>query len=208
MHGMFGYQLPLGVPIHHHDERRYLDLVEGYIFIGHVHTPSRYKRILAQGSYDRLAHGQEEEKGFYIVETSTHGREKDRITFYVNKGAMPFRDVNITGYEFDEAITFLSTIAEGMGEAGNIKVRMRLEQQQLGLYDHMKVMYGQINWKRELITDNVEEAVVENESLTISIPNITPESMPIMLRDFMLRSWPAEEVDKALELLSTLECVS
>ena len=67
MHGQFDYQLPkhiTGMP--RHDSQKYLDIVKHYIFIGHIHTHSVYDRIIAQGSFDRLTHGQEEPKGYVV----------------------------------------------------------------------------------------------------------------------------------------------
>ena len=68
MHGMFSYQLGF-IPMNSHvlDEAWYLNKVKNYIHIGHIHTASQYNRILAQGSFDRLAHGEEEPKGGILV---------------------------------------------------------------------------------------------------------------------------------------------
>lgn len=72
MHGMFKYQMG-NIPANHatlskvHDEGFYLARVRQYINIGHVHTASQYNRILAQGSFDRLSHGEEAPKGAYLV---------------------------------------------------------------------------------------------------------------------------------------------
>lgn len=69
MHGMFKYQLgtiPMNSKVH--EEDWYLRRVKHYLNIGHVHTHSQYSRILAQGSFDRLKHGEEEAKGAILVE--------------------------------------------------------------------------------------------------------------------------------------------
>lgn len=64
MHGCFRYQLPIKPDAKFlHNESEYLDITKFYINIGHVHTSSAYERILAPGSFDRLAHGEEEKKG-------------------------------------------------------------------------------------------------------------------------------------------------
>jgi len=66
MHGFFKYQLPQLVN-QGHDEQEYLNIVKGYICIGHIHTPSVYAKILGPGSFDRLAHGEEEDKGGLFI---------------------------------------------------------------------------------------------------------------------------------------------
>lgn len=66
MHGQFHYQIPLGLKTSH-DEDKFLKLCKEYIHIGHIHTHSHYQRIVAQGSFDRLAHNEEEAKGGVLV---------------------------------------------------------------------------------------------------------------------------------------------
>lgn len=64
MHGMFRYQCfdPTEKSPRHREDA-YLALVHYYIFIGHVHTFSVWERIIAQGSFGRYRHGEEEAKG-------------------------------------------------------------------------------------------------------------------------------------------------
>ena len=69
MHGMFQYQLgtiPMNSKVH--DELWYLQKVKHYLSIGHIHTHSQYERIVAQGSFDRLAHGEEGPKGAVLIQ--------------------------------------------------------------------------------------------------------------------------------------------
>lgn len=82
MHGQFEYQIPLGLRSSH-DEALYEELCNGYIHPGHIHTSSTHGKILAQGSFDRLAHSEEEPKGAYLV-------DGDKYEFLVNQHAMLF----------------------------------------------------------------------------------------------------------------------
>jgi DNA repair exonuclease SbcCD nuclease subunit len=63
MHGQFEYQLPPVVKAQKHSSEAYLKIVDKLIFIGHVHLFSRNDRIIAQGSFDRISHGEEGPKG-------------------------------------------------------------------------------------------------------------------------------------------------
>jgi len=74
MHGMFEYQLgtiPMNAKVH--NEAWYLARVKNYISIGHVHTMSQRDRILAEGSFDRLAHGEEGPKGAMLLTEAKPG---------------------------------------------------------------------------------------------------------------------------------------
>lgn len=98
MHGAFKYQLPMVNLISSHDESSYLELVKYYINIGHIHTPSVFERILAQGSFDRLAHGEEENKGAMLVTISD---VDSTYKFLVNKNSMIFKTIKFEDEEID-----------------------------------------------------------------------------------------------------------
>jgi DNA repair exonuclease SbcCD nuclease subunit len=90
LHGQFKYQFA-GKPYHgfHFKEEYFLNLVSGYIHIGHYHMFSKFDRILANGSLERLAHGEEAPKGYVIV-------EDDNYTFIENKNSYTYVTLNIT----------------------------------------------------------------------------------------------------------------
>jgi DNA repair exonuclease SbcCD nuclease subunit len=93
MHGQFDYQMPLlakKIPVH--DSKAYLDIVREYIFIGHVHTHTFFDRIVAQGSFDRLSHGEEEPKGHVRAEINLDTSEKQWF-FIENKGAKIYKTI-------------------------------------------------------------------------------------------------------------------
>ena len=94
MHGQFHYQFPRIKLDSSHDEQEYLNMVKHYIHIGHIHTHSSYDRIIAQGSFDRIAHGEEENKGCVVAKIDTTNRENDEWMFLVNDKAMRFITLN------------------------------------------------------------------------------------------------------------------
>ena len=89
MHGGFDYQMGSVIKNNiKHDSKEYLDLVKGLIFIGHIHQHSNCDRIYAGGSFDRLAHGEEETKGFL---TATVNKDySHEIVFVENTTARKF----------------------------------------------------------------------------------------------------------------------
>ena len=64
LHGQFAYQTGGMGHALNYDESYFLNLVKGFIHIGHYHTHTTFDRIIANGSLDRLAHGEEEDKGY------------------------------------------------------------------------------------------------------------------------------------------------
>lgn len=90
MHGQFKYQLA-GKKYNgfYFKEEYFLNIVRGYIHVGHYHIFSKFDRIIANGSLDRLAHGEEAAKGYVIV-------ENDKYTFIENTNAYTYKTLNIT----------------------------------------------------------------------------------------------------------------
>ena len=123
MHGQFHYQIPMIRLESSHDEDEYLNIVKYFISIGHIHTSSIYERILAQGSFDRLAHNEEEDKGGMLCTIYKDGsyrflflkntRAKIFITLDYNKSSLSTEEVSndirnrLKGIEDDSYIRIL-----------------------------------------------------------------------------------------------------
>lgn len=90
LHGQFKYQT-LGKKYNgfYFKEEYFLNLVKGYIHIGHYHSFSNFDRIIANGSLERLAHGEEEPKGYIKV-------EEDKFIFIENTNAYIYKTINVT----------------------------------------------------------------------------------------------------------------
>lgn len=106
MHGQFEFQLPEVVKAPKHNSQKYLGIVNHYIFIGHVHTHSTYERIVAQGSFDRETHGQEENKGHVRFEVNFTSNER-RCKFVVNEEAKVFKTIRVTQKDMEKALDYI-----------------------------------------------------------------------------------------------------
>ena len=88
MHGQFHYQLPMVVLDSSHNEEDYYAICEHYICIGHYHSFSNKGKIIAQGSFDRLAQGEEEPKGGILISMKEHA--EDSFLFLENEHAKEY----------------------------------------------------------------------------------------------------------------------
>ena len=102
-HGFHEKQLPyIKNTRHAYTLAQLSSLAEYGVFIGHVHTRTRYDNVYAQGSFDRLKFGEEENKGYYygILDKATYQFD---CKFIVNENAMIYKtydlrnDQNIDG---------------------------------------------------------------------------------------------------------------
>lgn len=102
-HGYFEHLLPAGIP---HTPANTLkavevmELVNGVVLNGHVHTAGVYRNVINNGSFDRLRHGEEEAKGLYMVEycPTTH---KAIYEFVENPYACTFATIDVSRHEPD-----------------------------------------------------------------------------------------------------------
>jgi hypothetical protein len=70
MHGSFEFQFPSYFDVDSHSSSLWMELVNFYIFIGHVHDRAVYGNIIASGSIDRFRHNEEKPKGITYFETN------------------------------------------------------------------------------------------------------------------------------------------
>ena len=89
LHGQFGYQVQ-GIPYtgFRFDEVYFLNIVKDLIHVGHYHTYSYFERIVATGSFERLAHGEEEPKGYLVAKDRTY-------TFIPNTDAYIYKNITL-----------------------------------------------------------------------------------------------------------------
>ena len=181
MHGMFGFQLNNIVTTQTHNESDYLDMVNYYIHIGHIHTHNKYARIIAQGSFDRLAHGEEEEKGA-ILATVDKASNISSYEFIVNKTAKIFKTINIPKhYTIEEALDRLDKQILKYPEDSFIRIKAPKNHIVYQAFEELRKRYINYNLSKkneeDMVTDNqlVEDITYTNpeyEVITITHDNI------------------------------------
>lgn len=121
MHGFFKYQLPYDVKeTTYHDEEFYQSITKYWILIGHVHNHTRRGKIVAQGSHDRLSHGEEEPKGF--VEASVGLPEGDTCYFIENKKAHTYKTIQCYQMEVGLAFELIEERLKSVGDFARIRI--------------------------------------------------------------------------------------
>lgn len=120
MHGQFEYQLPPVVKAQKHSSEAYLKIVEKLIFINHVHLFSRYQRIVAPGSFDRISHGEEGAKGH--VRAIVRSAEDYEIQFLETMDAKIFKSVQCCGLDFDESHEKVLLETQDLPDGSHIRI--------------------------------------------------------------------------------------
>lgn len=147
MHGQFEHQLPTNIKsIPFHNREEYLKLVKHYVFIGHVHNHTFFDRIIAQGSFDRLAHGEEEPKG-HIRATITP--EGDRSFFFIeNKLARIYKTLKCTNKTIEETLIFIKNKVNKYPANACVRIEATNDHPILSNMDMLIRMYPTITWSK------------------------------------------------------------
>lgn len=148
MHGQFTYQLPAAaIKAPRHNETAYLEIVKHFINIGHVHQFSTFERILAQGSFDRLCHGDEIPKGglYMVIRPNGH----DEFFFLENKSAKIFKTINLPVKAFDDLYGYLDKRIEQYPRQSFIRLKTKEKEALNAVMDQLRIRYAQYHLSKD-----------------------------------------------------------
>lgn len=141
MHGMFAYQCPQAPGnVEKYSELELMNIVREYIHIGHVHSFSSYERILAQGSFDRLAHNEEEAKGGVLVSLG-NTPEANRWYFIENKQAKLYKTIKLKGDDVEKALVQIEKATKGFPQGSYIRLQAKKTHPLLQAFDQLAVSF-------------------------------------------------------------------
>lgn len=152
LHGQFKYQLAIkSHNAFYFKEEYFLSLVKGYIHIGHYHMFSTLDRIIANGSLERLAHGEESPKGYVIVQDNSY-------LFKENTDAYTYTTINITKSTTLEKLD--ATISKYPVDS-YIRLLFSSSDHSLAIiYSELKLRYLDYNLKKVLKNQVLEDTTV------------------------------------------------
>ena len=92
-HGTFKHIFPEHIELRSliFDEKKF-NFVNKNILAGHIHTHSQHGKVIYVGSFERLNHGEEEDKGFLFIEDN---KKFNKIKFIKNENANLFITINV-----------------------------------------------------------------------------------------------------------------
>lgn len=167
MHGQFGYQLKnLPEKIPRHQEDQYLAITKYMIHIGHVHNYSQFERIIAQGSFDRLAHGEEDPKGLVWANIYQDG-SFDHF-FIENKEAMIFKTIQIKQSDYQASIEELDKKISKYPEHSYIRIKAKKNHPLFLEFDKIELRYLAYHLSRQTSDQKDEQYKILNIGETLS----------------------------------------
>lgn len=193
MHGNFGYQLPpQATKAPRHDEEKYLSIVKYFISIGHIHTSTVYSRILAQGSFDRLAHGEEEPKGGMLCTIYKEGHGE--YYFIENKRAKVFKTINLKFNDVDAAIQQIERHTAKLPSDSYVRIRAKKDHPLIIGFDEVKKRFPLFNISK--ITTEEEDT---NQFTLVEDIKDTGEYIPITITKDNITTLLMDEIKSKYE---------
>lgn len=192
MHGHFEYQLP---PAAHsqpkHDAKAWCAMVREIICIGHDHHHSRFEKIVSQGSFDRLTHGEEEPKGH--IEAHLLGDGTAQITFIENEGAKQFISIDVTEpMDMDDLVALVNRRVKDLPISSHIRLLVRPDHPLLKARGFTQQQWPEFYWDPiKVVADKEEE--VETELAEVPAFNaiaITKDNLKTLLLERYAKSFP------------------
>lgn len=154
MHGQFEYQLPAVVKAPKHSSQAYLAIVKYLIFIGHVHIFTQNDRIIAQGSFDRISHGEEGPKGHVVA--TVRSEDDFEIEFVENEGARTFKSIDCQDLDLAQCDELITEVVKNVEAFSFIRVRANKGNPILQAEKHYSDLNPLINWTFEPNKDSAK----------------------------------------------------
>lgn len=170
MHGAFDYQLPVKTN-EMHLSSLYQELVKYYINIGHVHTFSVNGNIIAQGSFDRLTHGEEEPKGGVECVIREDGT-KD-IFFIENKTAKIFKTITVNTDNVEKEIDKIKKICLNLPLGSYVRLKSKKNNPIFTVLTEIQKLLPDITFSKNTDDDEIKQTTLFKEIATQTYESIT-----------------------------------
>lgn len=184
-HGYFEHLLPRNLPHKPHGVLNALKVresVKGVTLNGHVHRPGVYENVISGGSFERLQHGEEEDKGFFVV---NYDKKEKKITyeFIKNPYAPIFKTFTLPNdSELDLFKNWVTKMNVDKAEEINIRVITTNSSLKPALSTilHDRFPKASLLLKREKDETVFEEAVMTEK---VELPILTKENLSIKIKE-------------------------
>lgn len=178
MHGAFDYQIPSHLKkVPKHNSYEYLKIVKHYIFIGHIHNFTFFGKIIAQGSFDRLAHGEEGPKG-HVRAIVNLNNEENNFFFVENITAKIYKTFKCYSLSLEDTLIYIRKSAKDLPDNSCIRIEAEKDHIIFSNMNELVSMYPTITWTKLQKSEETNEEIVDTEveddysQITISKDNI------------------------------------
>ena len=177
IHGAMGYHLKVAKPHTVHDPEFYRSVTRYQVWMGHIHTPDHRERVLMNGSFDRLVHGEEHPKGHWRC--VTHPTGDYTATFMENKGALIYKTIWLKNPDVDVSMSEVKAGIDGLPKGAHVRIRADRGHPVIAGLETLRREYPQYHFKPKTDTEEEEKALDQamvDDELYLGI-EITPNNV-------------------------------
>ena len=205
IHGQFRHQYPEYLRdsgMDFHDSDYYLSITRHFVFAGHVHTHSIYKRIIAQGSFERLHHGYEAPKGCVGFELHLDDPSKSKAWFIENHDAMIYKTFHVKGDDVQWEADRIRLEASKLPSGSYIRIMAKKGHPILTMVKEFKREFQMFRWTSEQEKEK-KKTIVEVVTARVKKARISirPDNVAELLKERLDLVSEQERV----EILAVLE---
>lgn len=205
LHGAFDYQLPEHVKVPKHIPERYMGITRGYVLGAHIHKPSTYgENLLVNGSFDRISHGEEEDKGHWRFSLFSDGTRKAK--FVVNENARKYVTVDCSGMPVDDAIKSIRERLRGLPAEANVRIKAGRGDPISAALELMRKDFPTYNWSSKVTEEvSTQPKLLVDHRASFRQLNITPENLEDLLMERLAQAGhPPERLERLRRRLSEM----
>lgn len=181
LHGAFDEQMPEQADCPKHSSELYQSITRQKVFAGHIHQKWVHGKILGNGSFDRLIHGEEESKGYWRV-SYRNGGEKAR--FIENKNAMTYKTIRCAKLPVEDALEKIEREVEGLRPGSLVRIMASNEDAITHSLDHLKKKYQNFVWSMKTSDkkDTQAKLLIDHRPRNKAVP-ITAENIGLLIKE-------------------------
>ena len=205
LHGYFRHRLPERIPRLPKCTftiEQFKDIVSRYVVCAHVHTGDITENVIYNGSFERLAHGEEEPKGYIFI---TDDRKHAKIEFVENKHATKFMTLDLSRYvEIDDAVSAYRKYLDGYKKEPIVHIRIAHPSSEVRtlLARITKQFYQNASFSIKADKDHQQTTLRAKDLIELSNENPpTEETLPNLVHTFVVDSG---EAGLSLEIIQDL----
>lgn len=151
-HGMYQHLCSYAINTDHlHQEDDYLSITKHFVSNGHVHTFNVHSRIITEGSFDRLAHGEEEAKGAVYFEIYLDNPSLDKFLFVENKLAKKYKAVTLKSMDRDKSLALVHKVFDPLPIGSYAEIRAKKDHPLVLGFTELKKLYPHLNVTKKVI---------------------------------------------------------
>jgi len=177
-----------------HNEDFYLSKVKHFINIGHIHIGSANGRILAQGSFDRLSHNEEGDKGGLVM-TLYHTGDRE-YKFIKNKNAHPFKSFDLSDKDAPDMLAILDKKLPKLDPITNVRIIIPNDSYIYSSVKDIVDRYGLVNLKIDRKKPKLVAAKIQPGKV-IEAFSITSDNIEELLHEELVK-YKLSDADRSI----------